>query len=162
MGLLIFIPWVIIGQINSHNRHVQAQFSPATPITAATYRPTNYPYHAYQQPTPVPAADVSTLTAFETQLAVGFVSDDARDQWRQQIVGQRVHWTGYVFTPRDGIGAPALASSMDHAAPAIHLQTATHSAKNQFRGIPDGSKVQIDGVLMDDHWIHVIDVSRTW
>lgn len=118
---------------------------------------------SYDGSSPAPIEpNVTSLQAFESQAADTTMSNDDRDLWRQQIAGQRVQWTGYVFTPRDGIGGPALTSSFDRGASVIHLQTASKAARNELRGIPDGAKVQIDGVLMDDHWLHVINVTRSW
>jgi hypothetical protein len=151
--LLFIVPWIIISRFNAHNSHVNPQ--PPQPVMTAPV--------SYDGSSSAPIElDVTSLPAFESQAADTTMSKDDRDLWRQQIAGQRVRWTGYVFIPHDGIDGPALTSSFDRAASAIHLQTASKAARNELQRIPDGAKVQVDGVLMDDHWLHVIHVTRSW
>jgi len=148
--MFLAIPWVF-GHF--HGNRWQAPAAPKPVLsTPATYEfPTGHPI----------APDLSSLESFQTQ-AREPMSTSAREGWVQQVAGQRVEWIGYVFTPQDGSGAPALASTSDRNLPPIHLQTASKSAKVQLHGIPEGAKVRIQGVLMDDQWLHVIHATRVW
>ena len=144
LWLFIAVPCAF-NWLHGHHRpaHAQPQAVVSTPV-------------AYQVPSAVEPS-VTSLEAFESQAAQP-MDVDARNVWREQVGGQRVQWIGYVFTSPDGV--PALASTSDRALPSIHLQTASRAAKSELRGIAEGAKVQIDGVLMDDQWLHVIHARR--
>lgn len=153
IGLFIAIPFII-----HHARTNQQRNAPATPVSYGVAMPSGY----YSDTAVAGSPHLASLQSFEAQIGDSSMTDSGRDLWRQQIAGQRVQWVGYVFTPRDAIGGPAIASDMDPSTPVIHLQTATKSAKTGLRRIPEGTRVKIDGVLMDEHWLHVIDVSPAW
>jgi hypothetical protein len=123
-------------------------------------------------PPKIPAALPSEQNGplgFETPSALSSLEafDQARRSWgetkhdekrfSEAVIGRRVRWQGhlrYSLKP----GTFMLASDPSEANASVCLMPATAETKRQVRRIPPDTKVEVEGVLMDDQWLHLMRI----
>ena len=122
---------------------------PATPVAVPSIEP------GEQIDTDVTAA-LSSLESFSQARQSWGASRGEKKHFAELVTGSRVHWFGRLQSSWRP-GTFNLVSG-DRSGLSIHMMPATDKAKQQARAIPENSSVEVEGVLMDDQWMHLVDV----
>ena len=102
------------------------------------------------------ATALSSLESFSQARQSWSSSHNEKKHFAELVIGRRVHWFGRLQSSwRPGT---FYLISGDRSGVSIHLMPATDKVKQQTRQIPENSSVEIEGVLMDDQWMHLVDV----
>jgi hypothetical protein len=106
-------------------------------------------------------ADVTSalfsLEAFSQARQSWAGSHSERNRFAELVTGRRVRWVGTLQSSWRP-GAYNLVSSDRTANASIKMMPATAEAKQQVKQIAPNTPVQVEGVLMDDQWMHLLNV----
>jgi hypothetical protein len=102
-------------------------------------------------------SEVSSLNAFVESRDSGLADIRSRADFAARVAGRRIHWSGTLETSW-APGAFKLAANESRGAPFIYLRPASSKAKSELRRIAAGTRVEIEGVVMDDNAVHLLSV----
>ena len=101
-------------------------------------------------------AALSSLESFSQARQSWGASRSEKRHFAELVTGSRVHWFGRLQSSWRP-GTFNLISG-NRSGLSIHMMAATDKAKRQVTEIPENSSVEVEGVLMDDQWMHLVDV----
>jgi len=84
-------------------------------------------------------------------------SHSEKKRFAEQVRGRRVSWFGRLQSSWRP-GAFDLLSGDPTSGASIRMMPATTQVKEQARQIPPNTTVEVEGVLMDDQWLHLLKV----
>ena len=140
-------------------------------LLAAMFIAKAFVHHAAPPLPATPAPPVEQSGPLDSDISDALSSlesfDQARQSWTQDkaerkrfadlVPGRRVHWTGHLrswLRP----GTFKLTSTDPQSPATIRLMPATAEAKEQAKKIKSGTMVEIEGVMMDEQWVHMVSV----
>lgn len=140
-------------------------------VLAAMFIAKAFLRHAAMPLPPPPTAPVEEVRPLESDIFDALSTlesfDQARQSWSQDkaerkrfadaVTGRRVHWTGRLRSSLRP-GTFKLTSIDPQSSAIIRLMPATAEAKEQAKKIKSGTMVEIDGVMMDEQWVHMLSV----
>jgi|SRR5579859_5480637 len=144
--LLLF--WLVVFAVKSF-RHAVSQPPVATPAPVIVSPPT-FPQDS---PGPEVRPDLTSLDAF----AVWRANHRLTEQSRKQLEGRDIRWTGTLkksFIP----GRYDLAQLDSQGNQSVRMIPVTDDAKQDLGRLQSGAQIEIEGILMDEHSLHLVTV----
>jgi hypothetical protein len=103
------------------------------------------------------SAALASLEAFSDARRSCAGSKSEKNRFAGLVTGRRVRWTG-ILRSSWRPGSFILVGGEPRTNASIRMMPATAEAREQVRQIPVNTTVEIEGVLMDDQWLHLLSV----